>query len=482
MNRLSVLVLGLILVTSAGCQPSEKAPELPVITDASEAIAKIGDLEVTGQDLHKEILSALQPNPRRFRPNVEPVEADAILLQLIGDRALVLDARQQGLLNEGSAPDRIKRYRLKLLVNALAKTVVPTMPEVSDEEMTEFIKENPKATAQDAKAKLANNKAAAIMEEFYQDLVKTRNYKVNSPNCAMGAKVYERLQKKPVKERKQFWVQNYQFDEEVTDQEKALVLAEWDGGKFTLTDFFDALSQVAPPGRPKDLVTGKGFESFLARMIRRPVMQTEALSRGLDKQPEVAADMRAYEDRVLMSAARSRINEKVVEPSEEDLKAYYNLTIGQADLMTRMKVDEIWCKTRDEAQKARVALDEGKDFNEVQATYTLAEKPRPQTETPQSMGLDWSALQGAQVGDVVGPVFGHFNRGPAWRVMRVVEVEERDYPGLNKVKSSIQEEIHEARRDELMNQKRAELLAEMPYEILTAQPEVFDPRYIPETP
>ena len=482
MNRLSALVLGLIVATTAGCQPSEKAPVLPVITDASLPIAKVGDLEVTGQELRAEIASSLQPNARHFRPNTEPVEAKAVLMKLIGDRALVLDARRQGMLNEGSAPDRLRRYQLKLLVEALAHTVVPTMPEVTDDELTEFIKKNPKATPEQATAKLATDKARAIMEEFYQDLAKTRNYQVDSRNCALGAKVYERLLKQPVKERRQFWVQNYQFDEEATEQEKALVLAQWDGGKFTLADFFDALTQVAPPGRPKELVTAKGFESYLANIVRRPVLQTEALSRQLDQQPEVAKDIRVFEDRLLMSAVRRQASNEIGEFSEEDLRGYYNLTIGQEDLMTRVKVDVIWCKTRDLAQKAKDAVDAGTDFNEVQATYTLDEKPRTQTQIPQSMGLFWSSLQGAQAGDVVGPVLGHRNRALAWRVMRVVEVEKQDYPGFDKVKSRLQEEMHQQRQNELLNQKRAKLLAEMPYEILTAQPEVFDPRYVAETP
>ena len=482
MNRLPATLLGILIVTTAGCQPSEKVPELPVIMDANQAIAEIGDLSVTGQDLKEEILSSMMPNPRHFRPDAEDVEPQAVLMKLLGDKALVLDARQQGLLNEGSAPKRIKRYRMSQLTTALALTIVPTMPEVTDEEVAAYIEKNRKETPERAKVQLANQKRAQIMEEFYQELVKTRNFKVLSRSCATGAEIYERLLNKPGKPRTQFWVQNDQFDEDVTPEQKQMLLAEWDGGQFTLADFFDTLSTVSPPSRPKNLTTAKGFEDFLNRMIRRPVLETEALSRHMDLRPDVVQVMRTYEDRILMNMVRSQVSKDITEPNEEELRGYYNLTIGQEDLMTRIKVDMIWCQTRDVAQKALADLEAGTDFNEVQSTYTLEEKSRATQVTSQSMGVYWKALKGSKVGEVVGPLPGQYQRQLAWQLMRVKDIEKRDYPTFEQVKTHLEGEIHEARMDQKLDQMRSELLAKIPYKILTAKPEVFDPRYVKETP
>lgn len=481
MNRLPALILGVLTVTTAGCQPSEKVPELPVITDANQAIAEIGDLKITGQDLNKEIISSMTPNPRHFRPDAQDVEAQVELMKLLGDRALVLDARQQGLLNEGSAPKRIKRFRQDKLVEALAFTIVPSLPEVTDDEVAAYLEKNRKGTPERAKAQLANRKRAQIMDEFYQGMAKTRNFKVFPRACATGAEIYERLLNKPGKSKTQFWVQNNQFDEEVTSEQKRSVLAEWDGGQFTLADYFETLSRVSPPSRPKNLITAKGFEAFLARMIRKPVLETEALSRRLDQRPDMIQTMRSYEDQVLMSMIRSRVTKEIAEPNEGELRGYYNLTIGQEDLMTRIKVDMIWCETREVAQKALADLKAGTDFNDVQGTCTLAKKNRAQQVTPQSMGIFWQALQGSKVGEVVGPLPGQYQRQFAWRLMRVKEIEKRDYPTFEQVKTHLEGEIHEARMDQKLDQMRSELLAKIPYKILTAKPEVFDPRYVEET-
>ena len=477
MNRLSVLIFSMLLLVVVGCQPSEQADELPVITDANQAIAIIGEVEITGQELRDEIVNSLSPDPYRFYPENEPVEAEAVLMRMLGDQALVLDARQRGLLEEDSVHKRIARYHTKLLVNALAFAIVPTMPEVTDEEVADFQKQNERATSEQARHKLANEKAAQIMEDFFQSLIKQTNFKKYPEVCARGAQVHHRLLTKPQKPRKQSWIQNNQFEEEITDEEKALVLADWKGGKFTLADFFDGLGQFSPPSRPASLNTAQGLEQFVDRLIRRPVLETEARRRGLDQQSDVVQSLRAYEDRILLGMVKREALDQIDDPTEEDFKAYYNLAIGQEDLMSRIELDTIWMQDRATADKAYVAWQAGTDFNEVQATYSMEEKPRPQKASPQSMGLFWEVIKDAHKNDVIGPFPGNMRRQFAWRIVRVRSIEKLDYPSFEKTKHRLEDEVRRARQEELLDQQRNELLDQMPYQILTSKPEVFDPRH-----
>ncbi len=80
-----------------------------------------------------------------------------------------------------------------------------------------------------------------------------------------AAEIHQRLLYRPKEPRNVGWIQNSQVRNELTPQEKNIVLAAYDKGKVTLEDWLVALCEIVPPGRPKDLHTTKGVEQLLDR-------------------------------------------------------------------------------------------------------------------------------------------------------------------------------------------------------------------------
>jgi len=77
------------------------------------------------------------------------------------------------------------------------------------------------------------------------------------------AQIYERLLKVPQTYRKQNWILNSQILDEISLEEKGIVMVSIDGKQFIAADWFFALSEIIPPNRPRDLNTALGVEAFL---------------------------------------------------------------------------------------------------------------------------------------------------------------------------------------------------------------------------
>ena len=286
------------------------------------------------------------------------------------------------------------------------------------------MKANPKWTREQATAMVQQAVANRLFESYYKGLVEKFHLKKEAGNFAQAAQIHQRLLHQPVEKRGQgeFWITNNQVKNELTEQEKKLVLAALRRGQFTLKDWFLTVCNIAPPRRPQDLSTPAGVEQLLDRALRLPLLVAEAKARGYDKDEKLRSEIRRLEDQQLLYKVREVKIKGIPEPTADQIKAYYE-----------KNQDRFAQAGHDEDQPDLVRKPGGGQEGQGRPggrwrLRSRAEEPvrckskrMPQVVSSAGEGLFWAELWKAEPNQTVGPVRGFYGSGVKWRIVKVLE-------------------------------------------------------------
>lgn len=109
-------------------------------------------------------------------------------------------------------------------------------------------------------------------------------------------------------------------------------------------------------------------EQIIEELISLEVMRQEAVKRGLDAAPEIAAEMKIMESRVLANALLTEFTENL-DLSDTVLKAEYEKQIAMADAK-EFKASHILLEDEAKAREIIAELDAGADFAESAKKYS----------------------------------------------------------------------------------------------------------------
>ncbi len=447
---------------------AEKAanPEVSAGTGPSAVVARIGPYSITREELEKQWLMDLRPyDYDYYDEDAPPPDAMETLVKMVGEKAMILEARAKGMLENDRIEDTAKRYRQKRLASLLVQTRLEGKVKAAESEIEAKMKSDPKLDRAQAEQMVKRDKARALWSRHYQQIYKKRNVKKLKENYPKVRKVHRRLLHDPGYPRRQSWILNSQVRNQLTPEEKQTVLATFDEGKITLEDWFNSLCDVVPPRRPKT-ANDSVVEKFLGAALQIPLLVAEAKSLGLHKNPELIEQVREYEDRLLLGKVRSAIYKDVNEPTKQQMMEYFKENKETFGTSRSIKIDPIWCDSLAEAGKVRAELDEGKDFAQVKQKYSIEKELKAFTTQPGSETIFWDKLWAADPNTIVGPVKGFYRDGVKWRVVRVLEKnpakpKEYDEKMLPQIKNRMMSE----KRDALLAEYRKELLGKYTHHI-----------------
>ena len=493
-NRLALSFLGLLVVLCY-CYAAEQPVEKPAAqqqepkqqptaqaAEPSNIVAKIGDYVITKEELEQRLMSELRPDDE-YSEKDQPVDARTVLMKMIAEKAMVIEARKQGYLQDEQIQATIKRFKERMLINlSLGRYLQGKQSEliVTDSEIDDKLKTDPKLDRKRAKALLQREKGNRLFDQYYDQLCKKFHVQKESRNFPKAAKIHQRLLNHPKEPRKMWWILGSQIRDELTQEEKDIVLATYDNGKVTLKDWFDALSDIAPPGRPKDLNTPQGVERLLDRPLRVAVLVAEAKSLGLDKDENFIEQVRQREDRMLLDKAIGEKVKDISDPNDQQIVTYFEknkLAFGTPNML---KIDQIWCQDLKTARKVKAELESGKDFKSVRQEYSLQKEAEPFSTDPGSEGIFFEDLWKGDPNDILGPVKGFNQNSVKWRIVKILEKK----PGEVKEYSTdmerrIKEKMLSEQRESLIAQSGNELLKKYPYKIYAEKIKDIDPLDIP---
>ncbi len=489
-NKLALAFIGLLIVfchlgsaraQTAGEPIRQRQPVVKPSAEPSNIVARTGDYVITKQELEKRLMMELYPRGYdSYDKQAEPLDAETVLMKMIAEKAMVSDARKLGFLKDESLGTSIKRFKEKRLSNLLLqKQLLPKLI-VTESEIKQKMKADPKLDRARAEAMLKNTKARSLFDQYYRQILQKFHVKKLSNNFPKAVQIHQRLLTKPKKPRKVPFIRIYQIKEELTPEEKNIVLATFDNGKITLKNWFETLCESSPPSRPRNLNTPKGVEQLLERALSMPLLVSEAKSLGFDKDKNLLKQVREYEDGRLLSKVKSEKYKEIKEPTIDEIMIYFGKNMEAFRTDRTLKIDLIWCQDLKTARQAKTELDGGKDFESVRQKYSLEKKGKPFKTYPSGEGLFWKDLWKGDPNDIVGPVKGFHRRDIKWRIVKILEKNPGKVKGYSSdIERRVRERIVNEQRDALLAKYGNELLKKYPYKVYTQKIKDIDPLDIP---
>jgi len=237
-GKLALYLLCLVMPAYTFCgamsDPLE-SKQLAGVADAPEdlnIVARIGDYVIIKEDLRKRLMNELRPEPYESGTKAETVNAEIVLKKMIAEKAMIIEGRNSGLLQSNEElRTSVKQIRDRNLANALLQKYLQSKQAdlmVTEAEIDQALKTDPKLDRTRAQAVLQRTKANKILDSYWQQLYKKLNVQKVSANFARAAEIHQRLLYRPKEPRSVGWIQNNQLRNELTPEEKNLVLATYD--------------------------------------------------------------------------------------------------------------------------------------------------------------------------------------------------------------------------------------------------------------
>jgi len=461
----------------------EKPKEPPIVEAPAEPnlVAKIGDYVITKQELEERLMRELRRKYGHYGSEEEPLDAKMVLTKMIAEKAMVMDARERNYLEHEMVHKLVKQFKQGELVRLLTQRYLQGKIEVTDSEIEEKVKANPRLDKKNAKTILERTKANNLVNEYYSELNKKLHVQKVSDNFPKAAEIHQRLFLHPKEPKRINFIRGEQIRNELSPEEEDIVLAIYDGGKVSLKDWFETLCDMSPPSRPRDLDTPEGVERLLDKALREPVFVAEARLAGLDKDENFLKQAKKEEDKRLLYEIRNETIKNIKGPTdEEQIIAYFNKNKEAFRIQKKLKIDQIWCQDRNTAQKAKAELDSGRDFESVRQKYSLEKKGHHADRYPSNEWTFFEDLWKGEPNEIVGPVKGFYHDGFKWRIVKILEKK----PGqLRKYSSNMQNgirlKIQSKLRKEALKRYQKELLEKFPYEIYADRIKDIAPLNIP---
>jgi len=465
---------------SAGQQSNSQSVINPAAKE-SIIVARIAYYTITREELEKRLMTELYPyGYDYYDENAEPVDANMVLMKMVAEKAMIIEARAQGYLENEAIRASVRRFSETKLVNLLGQKHIEVKVNVTEEEITQKMQADPKLDKARAKNMIERAKANIILDQYYKQIYSKSGVKKLKQNFPKAIQIHERLLNRPKQTRKVPWILNAQVREELTQEEKNIVLAQYNSGTVTLKDWFDALGDIVPTRRPRDLNTPKGVDQLLERAMRRPLLVSEAKALRLDRDTDLLKQVRDYEDGRLLSEAISAKRKELKEPTTDQIIAYFGKNKESFGTSKSLKIDLIWCQDLKTVKQARAALDSGKDFEAVRQQFSLEKEGKPFSTHPSSEGLFWKDLWAGDPNQIIGPVKGLYRQGVSWRIVKILEKapgEEKPYS--TDLEGQIKSRMMSKQNKALIAQYGKELLKKYPHQIYADKIKDVDPLDIP---
>src|SRR4030042_307741 len=432
MNILSIKVALLAIICIFIFSPVVFSAETTAEKTDADVLAKIGNEVITQKDLE----TALKKMPERKREKFREKTLD----QLIDVKVFSNEAQSAGLDKDPKTKEALEKATKEILVQQFIKKIIDEKSQPSEEDMKKYYSEHKDQffipdgvyiqhilvkKQEDAQAILENLKGGASFEEIAKKKSIARSWKNDGrlgwlykgrmdPELEKGAFTLEKEKLSDVIKTKEGYeiikVLNKSDKREITfDEARKNIRYElfWKKKK-ELIDKYYTEAKVNKIPAEKGILFKIGDETFKEEIIasilsdapekekekvrkrwvdyfvETTVFSREARKVGLEKDTEVANEIKRRTDEILANSFIKKFIEGKIQVSDKEIADYYKSHQEEfsAPLPVNVKVKTILVKTKEEAENILKELKEGASFD------TLAKKK----------SLDPSASQGGDIG------------------------------------------------------------------------------------
>lgn len=237
------------------------------------------------------------------------------------------------------------------------------------------------------------------------------------------------------------------------------LLAQIDGKAITVKEFMQRIRQL-PPFLQVSMETDEGGRMALDWIIDWELVLADALKKGVDKEPNVEAEMAAAREQIIVSEYLNRqVRDKIVMP-ETALQEYYTKNREEFKLSEAIKVSHILVRSEKEAQNTLKNLKNGADFSKLARERSIDPSRRNGGQMGwferSMMDPDFAkaafALKKGEMSGIVHSQFGY-------HIIKVDDKRAPEYLEYDKVKGGIREKMVQKQAQVTIEQLRKELRA-----------------------
>lgn len=225
------------------------------------------------------------------------------------------------------------------------------------------------------------------------------------------------------------------------------------------------VADFAKAADAKDQFTGRKIvrsrEEIFTGLINTRLIDAEALSRGYDRTPEMAEQIRQFREAELRRHFFNAVIFPYLDLSEERQQEFYRMNPELFRTEPQYRFQQIRLKTEADARRTEASLKEGADFlwvaksrlapNETEAD--IATKWQKKSELPEQLRQTVDSLR---PGDI-SPAIRVNDLFVIYRLIEKKDSEPRPYTAVkDTVRKSLFEQQHDALMDEAMSQLRGE--------------------------
>ncbi len=175
----------------------------------------------------------------------------------------------------------------------------------------------------------------------------------------------------------------FRFLDSLTAEQRALPLAVYRGGQFTIEDAIKAYEKISPRLRPL-LNNQKEIKTFMSRNIPRRLIIRYGYEKGFDKHRDVIRAMRDQEVKLLADKIRRTKIYDSLALSDEQVEQFYKENSRLFEKGAQVEIQKIFVKDEVFAWELYERLQAGADFAQLAAKY-----PPESDEENQTGGTEW---------------------------------------------------------------------------------------------
>lgn len=258
-----------------------------------------------------------------------------------------------------------------------------------------------------------------------------------------------------------------------TPEELERVLYSLEGKPYTLKDFSDEYDRLHPFARPQKAARLQGIYNWTHSQAVGQVMPREAMSIGLDKDPELILGMKEFEEQACIGAVRRVLVNAPITITDEILREYYEANPLYYTLKPMIRCRQLINPEEEKIQDAWRRLQAGEDIDKVgeEISVVFARQWATDWITPDSTLAPGNVAMGhiarlAAVGDYTPPFFfqGY------WGIMELYETRPARLKTFEEARPQVEmhlrEKLENDRLDSLLDTWREEAVIEIDEKVL----------------
>jgi len=301
---------------------------------------------------------------------------------------------------------------------------------------------------------IENSKKTMAQDEFYNELRKKINIKINTETAEFIMDKIEALYPDMIG-GKPFRKNTFNPDD-LADYERNMILATYQGGEVKLGDYLWGTATWNDMQRPP-FNEIENLKEAVFRLKLLDILLNEANELKLDQTDDFKDIIRFYKDQVMAARMVEIITEERSFVSDNEVIDYYQAHPNEFVVPKRLHVQEIYIDTEENADRLYASLQNGGDFGKLAEKHTI----RPGYAQKQGdLGFineyNFPTLYAEAAKLQVNQFSRPFPVGDHWSIVKLLEVKQSQPKAFEEVAAQIKTELQNQKRELAVSQWLAE--------------------------